>query len=90
MAAHEELMAWLDIREPTHYEILEVPPSAAVVDIRAAYRAALLRQHPDKAGSRMPRPAAATDADFARIREAWEVSEQAAGTSCFAGKHTSR
>ncbi len=68
-------MAWLEVQEPTHYEVLEVPQSAAAEDIRAAYRAALLRQHPDKAGSRKGIPAGVTDADFARIREAWEVSK---------------
>ena len=69
-------MALLEVQEPTHYEVLDVPQSAAAEDIRAAYRAALLRQHPDKTDSRRATPAAGADADFARIREAGEVREQ--------------
>ena len=80
LAAHEQLMAWVELQEPTHYEVLEVPESAAAEDIRAAYRAALLRQHPDKTGGQKSGPAAVTGADFGRIREAWEVSERMAAT----------
>ena len=69
-------MAWSAIRKPTHYEVLGVPQSATSEDIGVAYRAALLRLHPDKADSREASTAAGADAGFVRIREAGEVGER--------------
>ena len=67
-------MAWGAQQQPSHYEVLGVAQDAAPDDIRAAYRAAVLRLHPDKAGSAaVSNGARPADAGFLIIQQAWEV-----------------
>lgn len=48
----------------THYDVLGVAPGASAAEVRAAYRQAARRHHPDRRG----------DADaMARVNEAWQV-----------------
>ena len=59
-------------QQPSHYEVLGVARDAAPETIRAAYRAAVLRVHPDKtqgnAGAALP-----AGASFPSLQQAWEV-----------------
>ena len=59
----------------TLYELLDVRRGATAEQIRAAYRRASLRQHPDKLAQRDGgRPATPRDAArFARLQEAYKV-----------------
>lgn len=59
--------------EPNHYEVLGTAADASLEDVRKAYRAAVLRLHPDKAGGDGAQAAVQADAEFLRIQEAWEV-----------------
>jgi curved DNA-binding protein len=52
----------------THYEMLDVAPSATTADIRKAFRSLAFIYHPDLAG-----PEANNPGLFIRIREAYEV-----------------
>jgi curved DNA-binding protein CbpA len=57
----------------SHYEVLKVDRHASAEEIRAAYLAAALQLHPDKA-SRGPIEGPGTaDAEFLRVQKAWEV-----------------
>jgi hypothetical protein len=49
---------------PTHYQVLRVAPSATPGELRAAYRAAARRAHPDAGGSL---------AEMRRLNAAWQV-----------------
>lgn len=53
---------------PSHYEVLGVPPTASAEEIRAAYRAAARTRHPDAGGS----PAA-----MRQLNAAWYVLRDA-------------
>ncbi|KAG2484231.1 hypothetical protein HYH03_016966 [Edaphochlamys debaryana] len=61
----------------SHYETLGVPRDASTNDIKDAYRAAVLKHHPDKlAGADCGNGAEASladSADFKRVQQAWEV-----------------
>jgi curved DNA-binding protein CbpA len=59
-------------QQPSHYEVLGVPRDAAPEAIRAAYRAAALRMHPDKTQGNGG-AALSADAGFPRLQQAWEV-----------------
>lgn len=50
-----------------HYEVLGVPPTASFDEIKAAFRQAALRLHPDKISNGNE-----TDA-FLKIQQAWDV-----------------
>jgi DnaJ domain len=50
--------------EPSHYDVLGVPPTASAEDIRAAYRSAARALHPDAGGSA---------AGMRRLNDAWHV-----------------
>lgn len=52
-----------------HYAALGVPLEASAEEVKAAYRRAALRLHPDKAAA----PDAAPAEDFLRVQHAWEV-----------------
>lgn len=49
-----------------HYAALGVAPSASPEEVRAAFRAAALRAHPDRASP-------ASSDEFVRVQMAWEV-----------------
>jgi diphthamide biosynthesis protein 4 len=49
-----------------HYEILGVPPTASVEEIKTAFRQAALRLHPDKTGTR-------NESEFLKIQHAWDI-----------------
>lgn len=51
-------------RPPTHYEVLGVPADATAAQIRAAYRTAARRLHPDAGGAA---------ADMRTLNAAWHV-----------------
>lgn len=65
-------MARGEAQQPSHYEVLGVARDAAPEAIRAAYRAAALRVHPDKAQGNADAPLPA-DAAFTSLQQAWEV-----------------
>lgn len=65
-------MAGIGRRPMTHYDILGVPPSAPLADIRAAYRRRALQAHPDVATSDQT-ARGHRDADMARLNAAWNV-----------------
>lgn len=53
--------------QPTHYQVLGIPPSAVPAEIRAVYRALAKKLHPDADSS------AGSEARFASIARAYEV-----------------
>lgn len=55
------------------YEVLGVPRDAGLPELKAAYRAAVLRLHPDKATGHTD------DEAFSRVQHAWEVRAGLAG-----------
>ncbi|KAJ3013353.1 DnaJ sub C member 24, partial [Thoreauomyces humboldtii] len=62
----------------THYEVLDVTPTAHLIDIKRHYQKLVLEYHPDKA----PKDASPTllshlTAHFRRIVSAWEVLQDA-------------
>eukprot|EP00873_Tetraselmis_striata_P032885 jgi/Tetstr1/453149/TSEL_040169.t1 len=61
-------------RTASHYDVLGVPPSASVEDMKAAYKMAALRAHPDKQN---PGGCGGGTAEFAAIQQAWEVLRDA-------------
>ena len=67
------MMAWGAHQHPSHYSVLGVSHDAALSEIRAAYRAALLRLHPDKAAGTIITGGLITDANFLSVQHAWEV-----------------
>ncbi len=59
----------------TLYQVLDVPPAASEQEIRAAYRQAVLRLHPDKSAAL----GTTTDAvKYQELQTAWQVSSHAA------------
>jgi molecular chaperone DnaJ len=63
------------VRRPTHYDVLQVPPSATTAEIREAYRRLARDHHPDRIASR---PAATGDVTMPEINEAYRVLNDAA------------
>jgi molecular chaperone DnaJ len=63
------------VRRPTHYDVLQVPPSATTSEIREAYRRLARDHHPDRIASR---PAATDDVTMPEINEAYRVLNDAA------------
>ena len=66
-------MAWGLQQQASHYAVLDVSHDATISDIRAAYRAAVLRLHPDKAGAAGADSDLLANAKFVNIQQAWEV-----------------
>ena len=60
-------------RSTTHYQALKVAPDAPLEGIRAAYRAAVLQLHPDKAGADHGQKEWQRNEEFMRVQQAWEV-----------------
>ncbi|BDA42843.1 probable DnaJ homolog subfamily C member 24 [Coccomyxa sp. Obi] len=60
-----------------HYQALNVAPDATMDEIRAAYRAAILHLHPDKAGPGSGHKEWQSTAVFMRVQQAWEVLKDA-------------
>lgn len=56
-----------------HYQALNVASDATADEIRAAYRAAILHLHPDKAGAGSDPKDWQNTAIFSRVQQAWEV-----------------
>ena len=52
----------------SHYEVLQVSPTASIAEIRKGYRSAALVNHPDK----NPKDRAAAEERFIRIAQAYE------------------
>ena len=50
----------------SHYTVLDVASDASVLQLRAAYRAAVLKYHPDRGFEKSPEK-------FLRIQQAYEV-----------------
>jgi molecular chaperone DnaJ len=63
------------VRGPTHYDVLQVPPSATTSEIREAYRRLARDHHPDRLASR---PIGAADVTMPEINEAYRVLNDAA------------
>ncbi len=57
-----------------HYEALDVASDASQESIRTAYRAAVLRLHPDKVASETGQKDWQRTAEFLRVQQAWEVT----------------
>lgn len=55
---------------PTLYQILDVLPAASEQEIKAAYRQAVLRLHPDKSAAHR---APADTAKYQEVQRAWQV-----------------
>ena len=53
----------------TYYEILDVAPNATEAEIRAAYRQAVLKIHPDKQSAARP----ADHDQYQEVQTAWMV-----------------
>ena len=41
-------------KQPSYYDMMEVPPSASFIEIKNGYRRASLRVHPDKLKQQAP------------------------------------
>lgn len=52
------------MREKSHYQVLEVPPLAALEEIKEAYRKLALKYHPDIAGE---------NDTFLAVRDAYKI-----------------
>lgn len=66
----------------THYDVLGVSQAASHEELKAAYKSAVLRTHPDKVTDFKLDPQNATtfaakEEEFIRIQEAWEVLSSA-------------
>ncbi len=57
----------------THYDVLEVAPTASAREVRQAYLAQARRHHPDRAGVDDPGALAAHDDAMRAVNEAWRV-----------------
>jgi curved DNA-binding protein len=57
----------------TYYDVLGVAASATHDEIRDAYRAHALREHPDRHGGAAESVAAAAEARMREVNEAWQV-----------------
>lgn len=73
MPAWSYKMAGKEQNNLNHYQALNVAPDATLNEIRAAYRAAVLHLHPDKARAGSCHEAWQNAAVFSRIQQAWEV-----------------
>ncbi len=68
---------------PTFYQSLDVLPTASEQEIKAAYRQAVLRLHPDKSAAH---GAPADTAKYQEVQRAWQVPTSC---SCTAAAHDS-
>lgn len=77
------------MQRQTHYGVLGVEPSASAEEIRAAFKAAVLRCHPDKQGPRQAPDAAGgagAEGEYAAVRTAWEVLGDGASRAAYDGR----
>ena len=58
---------------PTHYQVLDVAPTADQAAIRRAYHLAARRWHPDRLGELTPADATQAENEIRRVNQAWEV-----------------
>jgi len=58
---------------PTHYQVLDVAPTADQAAIRRAYHRAARRWHPDRRGELTPEEAGRAEGEIRRVNQAWEV-----------------
>jgi len=58
---------------PTHYQVLDVAPTADQAAIRRAYHRAARRWHPDRRGELTPEEAERAEGEIRRVNQAWEV-----------------
>jgi DnaJ-domain-containing protein 1 len=58
---------------PTHYQVLDVAPTADQAAIRRAYHQAARRWHPDRLGQLSAEDAKRAEVEIRRVNQAWEV-----------------
>lgn len=71
------------------YAVLGVAPTATADEIKAAFRAAALRLHPDKAAAAdgsTGTTAGAAGAEYLRVAQAWEVLQEPARRAAYDGQ----
>ncbi len=61
------------MNEPTHYQVLDVAPTADQAAIRRAYHQAARRWHPDHRGELTLDDAQRAEGEIRRVNQAWEV-----------------
>lgn len=78
MPTRETFLAWAQsLHQASYYEVLRVPPSAPMADVKAAFHAIALRCHPDRFVGEDPGVREAAGEVFKRAVEAYNVLSRA-------------